>query len=86
MVGLARSTPYDGSSSLPSRSPVRATAGTYLLKGYSVVNELDIAVFLCRSYDQVQMKTQDSGIIPHPESLVKRFQEIFLYFFFALIY
>ena len=45
MVGLARSTPYDGSSSLPSRSPLRATAGTYLLKGYSVVNELDIAVF-----------------------------------------
>ena len=85
MVGLARSTPYDGSSSSPSRSPVRATAGTYLLKGYSVVKELDIA-FLCRSYDQVQMKTQDSGIIPHPETLVKRFQEIFLYFFFALIY
>ena len=85
MVGLARSTPYDGSSSSPSRSPVRATAGTYLLKGYSVVKELDIAVF-CRSYDQVQMKTQDSGIIPHPESFVKRFQEIFLYFFFALIY
>ena len=42
--------------------------------------------FLCRSYDQVQMKTRDSGIIPHPESLVKRFQEIFLYFFFALIH
>ena len=36
--------------------------------------------FLCRSYDQVQMKTHDLGIIPHPESLVKRFQEIFLYF------
>ena len=36
--------------------------------------------FLCRSYDQVQMKTQDPCIIPHPESLVKRFQEIFLYF------
>ena len=42
--------------------------------------------FLCRSYDQVQMKTQDPGIIPHPETLVKRFQEIFLYFFFALIH
>ena len=37
--------------------------------------------FLCRSYDQVQMKTQDSGIIPHPETFVKGFQEIFLYFF-----
>ena len=85
MVGLARSTPYDGSSSSPSRSPVRAAAGTYLLKGYSVFNERDIDVF-CRSYDQVQMKTQDSGIIPHPESLVKRFQEIFLYFFFTIIY
>ena len=42
--------------------------------------------YLCRSYDQVQMKTQDPCIIPHPESLVKRFQEIFLYFFFALIH
>ena len=42
--------------------------------------------FLCRSYDQVQMKTHDLNIIPHPESLVKRFHEIFLYFFFALIY
>ena len=40
-----RSEPYDGSSLSPSRSPVRATAGTYLLKGYSVVNERDIAVF-----------------------------------------
>ena len=46
MVGLARSKPYDGSSSSPSRSPVRATAGTYLLKGYSVVNERDIAFFV----------------------------------------
>ena len=42
--------------------------------------------FLCRSYDQVQMKTQDPRIIPHSETLVKRFQEIFLYFFLTLIY
>ncbi len=42
--------------------------------------------FLCRSYDQVQMKTHDLSIIPHPESLVKRFQDIFLYLFFVLIY
>ena len=42
--------------------------------------------FLCRSYDQVQMKTQDPGIIPHPKTFVKRFKEIFLYFFLVLIF
>ena len=85
MVGLARSTPYDGSSSSPSRSPVRATAGTYLLKGYSVFKELYIAVFVLvlRSGSD-----EDSRLGYYTTSGISC-QEVsrnFFIFFFALIH
>ena len=45
MAGLTAPSHTTARMRSPSRSPVRATAGTYLLKGYSVFKELDIAVF-----------------------------------------
>ena len=86
MVGFPAPEPYDGPDALTRSLACEGNSGNVSAEGVFGFQGTGHRCFLCRSYDQVQMKTHDLSIIPHPESLVKRFHEIFLYFYFALIY